>query len=320
MLIGLSIILGLSGGILLLIISSFILTVTIEDIGKRGRLGNSFTGAFVSPIFTSLPELSIIIIALVTLGHISGSEIAAGTIIGEPFMVSAIGFPAMVGAIIFARRNGKIESLDPIMPVTLIFLGICFPLMLIPVFLSSTVSRVLTVLLLIAVYFLLLVYYRKKSSPLADPSSLEIKSKGLLSLLIILGLGLLIIGSVFLVRSVSSLANQTRISSQLITILIVPIGTIIPETLNSVIWAARRKINLAMGAIAGEEILFVTLYPALGIIISPWTVERSGLYAVFVGSIFFLVMGLITYKFRNAYYFYILWPIALLMFLSFIIY
>lgn len=316
----LSSILTLIGGIALLIVSSFILTTTIEDIGKKGKFTHSFTGTFISPVFTSLAELGVILAALITLTPRSGSQIAAGIIIGEPFMVSAIGFPAMAITLLFAARKGSVAKMDGIMPLTLVFIGLSFPLMLIPVFFPSQFSRFSIVLLLLVIYVAVLYYYGKKSSPTAGDTPQTIKNNGLLVLLVIVGITVLAVASIFLVKSVQTIAYQTQISDQLISILIIPIGTIIPETLNSIIWAAESKTNLAMGAITGEEILFVTVYPALGIMASPWIINRNGMYAILVGSIFFILMGLITYKFRNALYLYILWPISIVAFIFLVIY
>lgn len=313
-------ILTLIGGIALLIISSFVLTTTIEDIGKRARFTHSFTGAIISPLFTSLPELGVILAALVTLSPDSGSQIAAGVIIGEPFMVSAIGFPAMAMTLLLASRKTSAPEIDRVMPLTLIILGLAFPLMLIPIFFNFLPVRISTVILLLAIYVLLIHYYRTRSVNMEEETPLVINNKGVLVILTIAGIIAMIVASVLLVRSVHSIAQEARINDQLISILIVPIGTIVPETLNSIVWASKRKTNLAMGAITGEEALFVTVYPALGIAASPWLINQDGFTAIIIGSVFFILMGLATYSFRRSSYLYILWPIALLLYLLVLLY
>ena len=308
----------IAAGIVMLIVSSFILTITIEEIGKRGKFSESFTGAVISPIFTAMPELVVIILALVLIGKESGSEIAAGTIIGEPFMVSAIGFPIVAIALLVARRKKKIEIADPILSKMLIFMGLVFPIMLIPRFFGFLVVKILIAVLLVLLYFVFLRFIKGNRILEEEAASIRIQNRALLVLVLLAGVGLLLGGSSLLVQGIDNLSVQTGVNRELITILIVPIGTIVPETMNALIWATRSKTNLAIGAVAGEEMYFATFFPALGILASQWVITFDGILAIVLTSSFSVAIGLATYKFRNAVYIFILYFASLLIFLSFV--
>jgi cation:H+ antiporter len=304
-------------GILMLVVSSFILTVSIEEIGKRGKFSERFTGAVISPIFTALPELVIILLALLLVGNKSGSEIAAGTIIGEPFMVSALGFPIVALTLLLVRKR-KIESIDPVLSKTLIYTGLVFPLMLVPFFFNFLYARISVAILLVFLYIVFFRFVGSKESFEGEATNFKIDSLALLTLLIVVGLAFLLGGSAAIVKGINSLSIQTGINQELITILLVPIGTIVPETMNAVIWASRGKTSLAIGAMAGEEMYFATFFPALGILASQWVITFNGIIAILLTSSFSIFLGLVSYRFRNAVYVFILYLASLLIFLIFI--
>ena len=307
-----------AGGIVMLILSSLILTATIEEIGRRGKFNESFTGAVISPIFTAMPELVVIVLALVLLGKESGSEIVAGTIIGEPFMVSAIGFPIVALTLLVASRRRKSDELNPLLSKTLIYMGLVFPIMLIPFFFNIVVVRVVVAVILILLYLVFFRLVRRKESFEEEATDIRIRNGALLALIITAGVAFLLAGSAVLVRGINSLYLQTGINQELITILLVPIGTIVPETMNAVIWAARGKTSLAIGAVAGEEMYFATFFPALGILASRWYITTNGIVAVLLTSAFSIVIGLTVYKFKTATYVFIFFIVSLIIFLLFV--
>ena len=304
-----------AGGIVMLIVSSLILTLTIEEIGKRGKFTERFTGTVISPVFTAMPELVIIIIALVLVGKEPGSEVAAGTIIGEPFMVSAIGFPIVASTLLYSSRKKKIESIDPILSKSLIYLGLVFPIMLIPWFFGFAIIRITVAVVLVILYVVFLLFVRGKETFEEEATSIRIRSGTMLSVIIAAGVVFLIAGSMILVQGIDSLSLQTGLNRELITILLVPIGTIVPETLNAIIWASRSKTSLAIGAMAGEEMYFATFFPALGILASQWVITTSGIVAILLTSSFSIALGIVTYRFRNAVYVYLIYLASFLIFL-----
>lgn len=309
---------GIAAGVVMLLVSSLILTVTIEEIGRRGKFSERFTGAIISPVFTAMPELVVIIVALVLVGKGSGSEIATGTIIGEPFMVSAIGFPIVALTLLAASRRRKNDEINPLLSKTLIYMGLIFPIMLIPFFFNLLAVRVVVAVILVLLYVVFFRLVGRKESFEEEATEIRIRNGALLAIMVLAGIAFLLAGSTVLVRGINNLYLQTGINQELITILLVPIGTIVPETMNSVLWAARGKTSLAIGAMAGEEMYFATFFPALGILASRWYITTNGIVAVLLTSVFSIVIGMLVCRFRKASYVFIFFIISLIAFLIFV--
>jgi cation:H+ antiporter len=60
------------------------------------------------------------------------------------------------------------------------------------------------------------------------------------------------------------------ISALLLSLLIIPIATELPEKINSILWIRRGKDTLAFGNITGAMVFQGTLLPAIGIMLTPW--------------------------------------------------
>lgn len=132
----LSTILILLGSIVLVFIASLLFVNALEWAGHRLKLGSSFVGAILSPLFTSLPELIVILIALFSNLGEAGQEIGIGTIFGEPFMVSSLSYGLVGIAVVigyFAKKRANITlAVDKTLAIPFIFIIILFPLALVP--------------------------------------------------------------------------------------------------------------------------------------------------------------------------------------------
>jgi len=72
------------------------------------------------------------------------------------------------------------------------------------------------------------------------------------------------------------------ISALLLSLLIIPIATELPEKVNSILWIRRGKDTLAFGNITGAMVFQGTLLPAIGIMLTPWQPRREVLSGVIV--------------------------------------
>ena len=84
--------------ILVVFISALLFVNSIEFLGSQYNIGGSFVGAIISPLFTSLPELIVLIVAIFGLGGANGEAIGVGTIFGQPFMASSLSY-GLVGMV-----------------------------------------------------------------------------------------------------------------------------------------------------------------------------------------------------------------------------
>ncbi len=304
-----AIVLNLIISLVLLIVASILFTESIEKIGNAMKYAHSFTGTIISPLFTSLPELIVIIISIVVVGDGKGSEIVAGTIIGEPFMVSSLGFFLLALSFFFGRNSLRNTKIDTIFPRIFVIFSLIFPIMLIPAFFHGLAVKLITVILLISIYILILNYFQKNRTN-EEGSDSKNERKIILMFKLLVGFAIMLIGSYFLIKTIDSITVTYRIGAELISIIVIPIGTILPETFNAMIWSYKGKMNLAVGSLIGEELLFGTFYPIIGILITKWVIDISGLIAIALTSLFSIITGSLMWKTK-------FWIWALLM--SFIV-
>ena len=127
---------------------------------------------------------------------------------------------------------------------------------LIPLMLDSFLSRwdALCLTLIFLIYIVISLFSAKKNRTI--PPGVETKSPILLKeiFFIILGFGLLIGGSHFTVMGAADLSKQLGMSERLIGILIVSVGTGLPELLASLTAIIKGHKDMAVGNIIGSNI------------------------------------------------------------------
>jgi cation:H+ antiporter len=98
---------------------------------------------------------------------------------------------------------------------------------------------------------------------------------GMVLLQLLLGLGLLVAGAKGFINGVEAAAQIMGISALLLSLLIIPIATELPEKVNSILWIRKGKDTLAFGNITGAMVFQGTLLPAIGIMLTPWEPRKE---------------------------------------------
>lgn len=86
---------------------------------------------------------------------------------------------------------------------------------------------------------------------------------------IVVGLGLLVLGSNLLVDSATQIARQFGVSELLIGLTIVAVGTSLPEVATSVIAALKGESDIAVGNVVGSNIFNLLGVLGLGAVVAP---------------------------------------------------
>jgi cation:H+ antiporter len=97
-----------------------------------------------------------------------------------------------------------------------------------------------------------------------------------------LGLALIIGGAHGFVYGVDELSQALGVSALVLSLLIIPVATELPEKVNSVLWIRRRKDTLAFGNVTGAMVFQGSLLPALGILLTPWEPREEVVAGVFL--------------------------------------
>jgi cation:H+ antiporter len=86
-------------------------------------------------------------------------------------------------------------------------------------------------------------------------------------------------------------AQAFGVSPFILSLIITPIATELPETFNSIIWIAQRKDTLAVANITGAMVFQSTFPVSVGLIGTPWQLDRfgltSGLFAILAAVVLY---------------------------------
>ena len=126
------------------------------------------------------------------------------------------------------------------------------------------------VLLLMFVYFLYNTFRHAKDHP-DEEEEQEIKPMklGVAIVLILCGLAGLVLGGEMIVRSAVQIATNLGVSEAIIGLTIVALGTSLPELATSVIAAAKKNCDIALGNVIGSNIFNVFFVLATSAVIHP---------------------------------------------------
>lgn len=238
------------------------------------RLGVSsfFIGLTIVGFGTSAPELATGIAAAVK----GAADINAGNVIGSNIFNVAvvIGLSALVCPIPVKTHLVRSEAWLVIAVSFVPFLTLLT---------ADTVTRPMAILMLAVLMAYLVRGYgvgRREHVPpeIEDPVNPSDAREGRSPLpldlvLVILGVGLLWLGSHYLVESATTLARYLGISELVIALTIVAAGTSLPELVTSLLSALRKQSDIAVGNVLGSNIFNVLGILGLTSLIQPQTLK-----------------------------------------------
>lgn len=257
----------------------------IEWVGKAFGISQSAVGSVLAAFGTALPESIVTFMAVVFGTNSNQKDIGIGAALGGPLVLSTIAY-ATVGISIFVfsnrRKSGqcirfdsKKLSRDQIWFMCIFVFKIALGLV------AFAIKPWLGILFLVAygIYF-----YKEISGKNIEVSEelepLKIFSKDIRpkkSLILYQTIGALIlifIGSQIFVHNLGILSNSLGMSPHMVSLLLSPVATELPETLNAVIWVRQGKEELALLNISGSMMIQATVPSALGIMFTPWLLDK----------------------------------------------
>ena len=265
--------LGLILGFSLLVWSADKFLSGAANTARNLGVSEMIIGLTVVSIGTSSPEIVVALTAalegnpLLAVGNAIGSNIANIGLV--------LGITALVAPLLFSKQVLQVE-LPCLLGVTLLALILVFDLAL---------GMLDGILLLGALLLLcLLVYKRSSRHPeMADSIRGELgelpamsTSKGLLWLLA--GLALLVISSELLVWSATEIAQRLGVSSMIIGLTVVAVGTSLPELAATVGSAIKGHADIAIGNVVGSNILNILAVLSLPGLITVTQLESAALW------------------------------------------
>lgn len=285
--------------LILILLAAEIFTNALEHLGERLKISEGVTGSLFAAIGTALPETMVPILAL-TAGTTSQSvnhEIGVGAILGAPLMLATLTSFLMALSVLKIRGfSGFIKPEKTGFKRDLNFFIGAFSLAAIAMFVPhNNWVRGLFSIALMGVYVFYVIQTFKASASLVEEghgtealgpmllSRLGIKTN-LITIIVqlILGVALLLIGAKGFIGGIEGVSEALGVSALLLSLIIIPIATELPEKVNSVLWARRGKDTLAFGNITGAMVFQGTLLPAIGIMLTPWEPRAEVLTGVII--------------------------------------
>lgn len=270
----------------IILLSCELFTNAIEWVGVRLNVGSGVVGSILSGVGTALPETMVPIIAILFTSGNASHEVGIGAIAGAPFMLGTLtlfiaGFSIAVYSF-FGKRTKIVQAdLRVIRRDLSTFLAV-YSLAVFTGFIPSLWFHRLVGFILIAAYGFYI--YRTINAdqetntdvePLYFSRWLNLSTTPivLISLQVLLALVGIMGGAKFFVTNLTSLAELTHLSPLILSMILTPIATELPEKMNSVIWTGRGKDTLALGNITGAMV-FQSCFPVgVGILFTPWILE-----------------------------------------------
>lgn len=265
----------------------------IEWVGKAFNISQNAVGSILAAFGTALPESIVTFIAVVFGANSSQKDIGVGAALGGPLVLSTIAYAVVgISIVIFSgkRKLGSCINVDgeKLARDQVWFMGI-FVFKIGLGFIAFAIKPWLGFLFLIAygVYF-----YKEMNTdeveiaeelePLKfSPKSANPK-KSLILVQTILSLIFIFIGSQMFVHNLGALSVSLGMAPHMVSLLLSPVATELPETLNALIWVRQGKENLALSNISGSMMIQATVPSALGIIFTPWMLDKSLAFAAII--------------------------------------
>lgn len=269
-------------------------TNSVEWLGRKFRLSQGAIGAVLAAFGTALPE-SVVTLSAVALGSGEAQkDIGVGAAVGGPLALSTIGY-GLIAALVWRRAPdrslGGQGGLRGVLGAGGLRSLMCDQLWFLALFAAATVLGALPLdgkfgcgLIFIAVYA---AYARQElceqeleaaCGPHAPPDLAPLALRPgeaepghvWIWLQFVLSLAVIAVASRMFVQGLESTGAALGLAPQLTALLLSPMATELPETINGIVWVRQGKIRLALANISGAMMIQATIPVAFGMIFTPW--------------------------------------------------
>nr|WP_226806928.1 sodium:calcium antiporter [Candidatus Vallotia cooleyia] len=279
--------------------ASELFTNALEHLGERLRLSEGATGSLFAAIGTALPETSIPLITIFSgRGDRLNEEISIGAILGAPLMLATLSTCLMTVSVLrqrglFGRIRPATDGINRDLNYFLFAFSLSAAAMYVPH--TSILMQVGLSVSLVCIY-LHYVYATLRASQALVAGGYGIGASDIMYLARIgfqtrwvtiilqlsISLALLVGGAKGFIHGVDKASQLLGVSPLLLSLLIIPIATELPEKINSILWVRRGKDTLAFGNLTGAMVFQGTLLPALGIILTSWEPRSEMLIGIVI--------------------------------------
>lgn len=266
-----------------------VFTNAVEHLGKIYNLNEGAVGSILAAVGTALPETIVPLVAIIGayFAHTDvnvGKEIGIGAILGAPFLLSTLAMLVTgLAVVIFwklGKRERKMNANYVVMFRDLKFFFFSYTLAIAAGFIPFKPLKYLCAAALFA-YYLLYVFRTLNCSHSQCTEGAELEellfekifrkyNTFLVWLQVIVSIAALICFAHMFVGQIRYFAQLFSINPLVLSLILAPIATELPEKFNSVLWVSQKKDTLALGNITGAMVFQSCIPTAIGILLTPW--------------------------------------------------
>jgi cation:H+ antiporter len=275
---------------------ALLFTNAVEWAGNKLELGEGATGSVLAAVGTAMPETLIPIVAIIG-GAEGAEEVAIGAIVGAPFLLATIAM-ALVGisALVFRHRREQgtelrahVETLDRDLLFFLVFFAAGIAI-------GVVIPEALHVPLAVVFVIAYAVYVRmtlRGSGAVQEPETIgplymdrtagDEPPIGTVVIQFAVGLGAIVGGAHLFVEELLTVAERIGVEPLVLSLVLAPLATELPEKANSFFWTREGKDSLALGNITGAMVFQSTIPIAFGIAFTDWDLDRFAILSAALG-------------------------------------
>ncbi len=305
----------------------------IEWFGHKLKLAEGAVGSVLAAVGTALPETMIPIVAILFSPAAGGAttdaahEIGGGAILGAPFMLTTLAlFITGLAIVLFARGGRRTTVLrvnSRVLGRDIRFFLIGYSIAIAAAFIPSSLQAVKVVLAVLICGLYVFYVYRHATdveerpadtegmapleavadladagdgehlAPLHFQRSAKDPAMGMVVLQLVGSLAIMLGGAYLFVEEVNSVASALGVPALILSLLIAPVATELPEKFNSVLWVRQGKDTLALGNLTGAMVFQSCLPAAFGMVFTDWSMTPETIPAFVSAGIAILAAAVI---------------------------
>lgn len=252
----------------------------IEWVGVKAGFSQNAVGTVLAAFGTALPESVVTFVAVIFGRDAAERDIGVGAALGGPLVLATIAYPVvgimllLTGSRPFNRpiaTNSRRLARDQ--GWFLLIFGCKIALGFVAFALKPSLGW-----LFLAAYVAYTYTEMQDQDPDVEgaPEPLKFQARAAnpswsrVAMQSLLSLGVIFIASHLFVRGLDVVGPWMGIPPAVVALVLSPIATELPETMNAVIWIRQGKHRLALANISGSMMVQATVPTALGLLFTPW--------------------------------------------------
>jgi len=273
----------------------------VEWVGHKLDFGQKATGTVLAAFGTALPESVVTFVAVAFGASAASKELGVGAALGGPLALSTIAYATVgITLLLTAQRLPQTAAIRDVFRRLSRDQG-----WFLAIFVAKIALGVMAFawkpwlgIVFLAAYALYVAQEMRGDAgeqegelePLRFQPGRAVPTTFMAGLQTLAALVVIFLASRLFVTQMEHLGPALGLKPQLLALLLSPIATELPETMNAVIWVRQGKYRLALANISGAMMIQATIPTALGLFFTPWLLSTPLLVAAGATAVAVIIM------------------------------